>query len=440
MTNSTIAAIASPPGMGAVALVRISGPEAAKVVDKVFRGKSHHDWIPRHQHFGAVLDSKGAKVDDVLLTYFPSPASFTGEDVIELGCHGGVVVTKQVLNAVLEAGAEPAEAGEFSQRAFFNGRIDLTQAEAIMDLISAKTELAARAAQEQLEGILGKQIENLREALVSATAHLEAYIDFPEEDIAPDSAAKLFKRFATIEATLKSLLSTADQGKILREGLKTVIAGAPNAGKSSLLNYLAREKVAITSEIPGTTRDLVKASINLGGTVVEFVDTAGVRVNPENKIEEEGILRSKDVIKKSNLTLLVKDSTDQQNFDIEVGACVTIMNKADLLSSYPEEDGNIYFSCITGEGLEGLLNAIMRGLDIVGGAETVYISRKRHVLSLKKTGSLIEESVVSLREGQALELVAENLRSAHFALGEITRPMSSDDLLGEIFSEFCIGK
>ena len=201
--------------MGAVSLLRISGPEACAVVAQVFRGRSRQNWIPRTQHFGEVVDADGGKVDEVLLTWFPGPSSFTGEDVIELGCHGGVIVTRQVLEAILCAGAELAEPGEFSRRAFFNGRIDLTQAEAIMDLISAKTELAARAAQGQLEGKLGREIEGIREDLISATAQLEAYIDFPEEDITPDTASQLFERIDRIRGKITGLLSTADQGKIL---------------------------------------------------------------------------------------------------------------------------------------------------------------------------------------------------------------------------------
>jgi len=436
LDKKTIIAPASAPGRGGISVIRMSGDDAKKISERMCGPLEESGHLKRR----TIRSSDGSLLDLGMVVLFESPNSYTGEDVVEFHCHGNPTIVRMVVDEALRLGAVLAEPGEFTKTAFLNDKIDLAQAESVADLINAQTESAVIAANSSLSGEFSKEINTLIDGIVKARVLVEANIDFPEEDIDDKLLKSVGSDLNQYCKDINGLVSLAEAGVRLREGYSVAIVGAPNAGKSSLLNYLAREKVAITSEIPGTTRDLVKASINLGGTVVEFVDTAGVRVNPENKIEEEGILRSKDVIKKSNLTLLVKDSTDQQNFDIEVGACVTIMNKADLLSSYPEEDGNIYFSCITGEGLEGLLNAIMRGLDIVGGAETVYISRKRHVLSLKKTGSLIEESVVSLREGQALELVAENLRSAHFALGEITRPMSSDDLLGEIFSEFCIGK
>ena len=436
MDKKTIIAPASAPGRGGVSVIRMSGGDAKTISERMCGPLEE----PGHLKRRTIRSSDGSLLDLGMVVLFESPNSYTGEDVVEFHCHGNPTIVRMVVDEALKLGAVLAEPGEFTKTAFLNDKIDLTQAESVADLINAQTESAVIAANSSLSGEFSKEINTLVDGIVKSRVLVEANIDFPEEDIDGKLLETVGSDLNEYCEDINELVSLAEAGVRLREGYSVAIVGAPNAGKSSLLNYLAREEVAITSEIPGTTRDLVKASINLGGTVVEFVDTAGVRVNPENEIEEEGILRSKDVIKKSNLTLLVKDSTDQQNFDIDVGACVTIMNKADLLSSHPEGDGNIYFSCVTGEGLEGLLNSIMRGLDIVGGAETVYISRKRHVLSLKKAGSLIEESVVSLKEGQALELVAENLRSAHFALGEIIRPMSSDELLGEIFSEFCIGK
>ena len=436
MDKKTIIAPASAPGRGGVSVIRMSGGDAKKISERMCGPLEESGHLKRR----TIRSSDGSLLDLGMVVLFESPNSYTGEDVVEFHCHGNPTIVRMVVDEALRLGAVLAEPGEFTKTAFLNDKIDLAQAESVADLINAQTESAVIAANSSLSGEFSKEINTLIDGIVKARVLVEANIDFPEEDIDDKLLDSIGSDLNEYCKEINELVSLAEAGVRLREGYSVAIVGAPNAGKSSLLNYLAREEVAITSEIPGTTRDLVKASINLGGTVVEFVDTAGVRVNPENEIEEEGILRSKDVIKKSNLTLLVKDSTDQQNFDIEVGACVTIMNKCDLLSSYPEGDGNIYFSSVTGEGLEGLLNAIMGGLNIAGGAETVYISRKRHVQSLKKTGSLIEESVVSLKEGQALELVAENLRSAHFALGEIIRPMSSDELLGEIFSEFCIGK
>ncbi len=447
MTNSTIAAIASPPGMGAVALIRISGPEAAKVVDKVFRGKSYRSWIPRHQHFGAICNSEGAKLDDVLLTYFPSPASFTGEDVIELGCHGGVVVTKQILDAVFEAGAKPAEAGEFSQRAFFNGRIDLTQAEAIMDLISAKTDLAARAAQGQLEGILGKQIENLREALVSVTAHLEAYIDFPEEDITPDSAAQLIERFSDIEATLKSLLSTADQGKILREGLKTVIAGAPNAGKSSLLNLFIGFDRAIVNEQAGTTRDTIEEMINLNGIPIRLIDTAGIRES-EGEIEKEGIRRSQQELELAELVLLVIDSSESRDRvnEIEIPEStrvIRILNKSDLQTHQDwEGDKGIRLSCLDESAASVIRELLYREISANGPIESASLIaiNSRHQFCLGKALQSVEKAKTNLEAGESPEFIAMDLRDALGSVGEVIGKTDIEEILGEIFSTFCIGK
>ena len=258
MNRATIAAIATPPGMGAVALLRLSGADAFAIAARVFSGRSQALWEPRRQHFGRIVAPDGSVIDEVLLTSFPGPGSFTGEDVVEIACHGGVIVTNEILGVLLSAGAEPAGPGEFSERAFLNGKIDLTRAEAIMDLISARTDLAMKAAGEQLSGRLGAEIERIRLDFIGLLAHLEAYIDFPEEDIDPDSSSELQARAAGVLAKLEKLLATADQGRILREGIRTVICGAPNAGKSSLLNRLLGFDRAIVNDVAGTTRDTIE--------------------------------------------------------------------------------------------------------------------------------------------------------------------------------------
>ena len=436
MNNKTIIAPASAPGRGGVSVIRMSGCDAKKISEKMSGPLERPGYLKKR----TIKSSDGSVLDTGMVVLFEAPNSYTGEDVVEFHCHGNPAIVGLVIDEAVNLGAVLAEPGEFTKTAFLNDKIDLAQAESVADLIDAQTKSAVTAANASLSGEFSKEINTLVDGVVRARVLVEANIDFPEEEIDEKLLEVVGSDLRRYCDDIDKLLRLTEEGVRLREGYSVAIVGAPNAGKSSLLNYLAREEVAITSDIPGTTRDLVRASINMSGLVIEFIDTAGVRANPENKIEEEGILRSKGVIEKSNLTLLVKDVADQQNFDIEVSNCITIMNKSDLLSPDLKKEGNIYFSSVTGEGLEGLLESVLKGLGVDEGAETVYLSRKRHFMSLQNARALIEDSVVSLAEGFALELVAENLRSAHFALGDILRPMSADDLLGEIFSEFCIGK
>jgi tRNA modification GTPase len=304
----TIAAISTPFGEGAIAVLRLSGPGAVAIADASFRGKISPSAAPaRVQHFGAIHDGV-AKLDDVLLTVFREPHSYTGEDIVEIACHGGVLVARRILELLLRQGARSALPGEFTQRAFLNGKMDLTQAEAVMDLISAQTDLALRAASEQLEGRLGERIRDLREALLGTLAHIEAYIDFPDEDIDPDTGAALQARLEAARADIDALLATADRGRILREGVRVVIYGEPNVGKSSLLNLLLGTERAIVSTRPGTTRDVIEETINLHGLPVRLVDTAGVRES-EDEIERAGIERTRRAVERADLILHVVDAS-----------------------------------------------------------------------------------------------------------------------------------
>ena len=297
------------------------------------------------------------------------------------------------------------------------------------------------AANSSLSGQFSKQINLLLDGLIKTRVVIEASIDFPEEEINDSVLESVKKELQGYHAEINKLMSRVKEGVKLRDGYSVAIVGPPNAGKSSLLNLLAREDLAITSETPGTTRDLVKTSVNIGGALIDFVDTAGVRPNPEGPIEEEGIQRSKEVIKKSNLSLLVQDATAVQGFDVGLGDFLTVLNKSDLLEGeFSNSDNTFYLSCSTGQGVDELLEALIARLGIDRGEETVFLSRQRHEISLKSGSLFLEEAIMSLGEGQVLELVAESLRSAHASLGDILRPMSADDLLGEIFSEFCIGK
>jgi len=383
----------------------------------------------------------GSKIDDGMVVFFKSPNSYTGDDVVEFHCHGNPTIVNLVVEEAVNRGAVIAEPGEFTKTAFLNEKIDLVQAESVADLINAQSEAAVVAANSSLSGQFSEQINWLLDGVIKARVVVEANIDFPEEEIDGLVLESVKKELQGYHAKISELLSLVKEGVRLRDGYSVAIVGPPNAGKSSLLNLLAREDLAITSEVPGTTRDLVKTTVNIGGVLIEFVDTAGVRPNPEGPIEEEGIQRSKEVIKKSNLSLLVQDATDIKDFGVGLGEFLTVLNKSDLLKGgFSNTDSTFYLSCSTGQGVEEFLKALIARLGVSGGEETVFLSRQRHEISLSSGGLFLEEAIMSLNEGQALELVAESLRSAHAALGDILRPMSADDLLGEIFSEFCIGK
>jgi len=448
MKNSTIAAIATPPGQGAVALIRISGPAALEVIHKILRFKKSGDLPPRQQVFGEIYDEEDTKLDEVLVTFFRGPHSFTGEDVVEIGTHGGVVVTKCVLDAVLAAGAESAAPGEFSQRAFFNGRIDLTQAEAIMDLISAQTDLAVKAANQQLEGRLGRELEELRQDLIGLIAHVEAYIDFPDEDIDPDSSEGLLKTVREITQKVEKLLATADQGRILREGVRTVICGAPNAGKSSLLNLLLGFDRAIVNESAGTTRDTIEEVINLKGYPIRLVDTAGIREG-EGSIEREGIERSRSQIENAELILLVVDSGDSADKVDSINLpentkTIRILNKNDL-DRHPDWEGaeGLTLSCLQSESRDILADAIFEELSRGGGgfdSANLTAINSRHQHCLQTAEAALGQARGMLEACESPEFVAMDLRAALEAIGEVIGKTDVEEILGAIFSTFCIGK
>ena len=389
----------------------------------------------------SIMSSDDVVIDSGMVVFFQAPRSYTGEDVVEFHCHGNPMIVSLIVDEAVSLGAVVADPGEFTKTAFLNDKIDLAQAESVADLINAQSKSAVLAANASLSGEFSNKINSLVDEVVRGRVVIEANIDFPEEDIEGDLLNTIKRDLEICLEEVSRLLMGVREGVRLREGYSVAIVGAPNAGKSTLLNVLARDDVAITSNVPGTTRDLVKAVVNMAGVTIEFIDTAGVRSNPDSDIEKEGINRSLNVVQKSNFTLLVKDISDVKDFDIDLGDYITVMNKSDLIDSVPKNEKDIfYLSCTTGEGVGDLLRALLARLGVDEGVETAFLSRKRHEVSLEKAKELLKESVVSLVEGQALELVAENLRSAHHHLGDILRPMSSDDLLGEIFSEFCIGK
>lgn len=450
MSFDTIAAIATPFGEGAIALLRLSGERAVAIADAMLEAKlKPSEASARMATFGTIVDGE-RRLDQVLLTVFRAPHSFTGEDVVEISCHGGVLVTRRILELMLRLGARSAEPGEFTQRAFLHGKLDLTQAEAVMDLISAQTDLALRAAGEQLEGRLGGEIRNLRQTLLEILAHVEAYIDFPDEDIDPDTGAALRQRLESLRVAVEKLLATAEQGRVLREGVRTVIYGAPNVGKSSLLNRLLGFERAIVSARPGTTRDVIEEVINLRGIPLRLVDTAGVRESAD-EIEQEGIARTRRQLERADLVLHVAEAQvapEGQLSAEEVAALsdaprtVMVLNKSDLgVHAGWAALKTVAVSCETGAGFEELTAAIEA--KVFGGSIqrdwTVAINA-RHQACLEQARGFIDAALGAFAQGLSAEFIAEELRAALSAVGDIVGKANVDELLGVIFGRFCIGK
>ncbi len=453
MLLDTIAAIATPLGEGGLAVIRVSGPGALVVANKCFAAGGKNSLkpsaAPTHTlHYGHITRA-GRVLDEVMLAVLRAPRTFTREDTVEISCHGGVLVTKLVFDAVLAAGARPAEPGEFTKRAFLNGRIDLAQAEAVADLIHSRTELALAAANEQLAGKLSRRIEQLRDDLLRTLAHVEAHIDFPDEDIAPDTLGQLIGRLDGAITFLDELLRTADEGRILRRGIRAAIVGRPNAGKSSLLNQLLGHDRAIVSPIPGTTRDTIEETANIRGVPVVFVDTAGLRESGD-VIEQEGVRRSRASADLAELILHVLDASepltpaDEQFLSEFAGKKhLVVVNKSDLPRRLPALPVSaVEVSCTTGAGIEALKDAIKAAVwsgDIHAEMLEVAINA-RHQDALRRAREAIERGRTALSQGLTLELPAMELRLGVNAVGEVVGKTSTEDLLTVIFSQFCIGK
>lgn len=442
-------------------MVRLSGPGAIDLAATLFKPKGRQmsdnltlREIPHGERlFGTISDpSSGLPVDEVVIVPLRASRTFTGEDMVEITGHGGILVTQKVLQACLHAGARVAEPGEFSQRAFLNGKIDLTQAEAIMDLISARTELAMRAAQEQLEGRLGQEICALREQLIELIAHLEAYIDFPEEGIDPDTGTAMDERMERITGHIGQLLATADEGRILREGVRTVIAGEPNAGKSSLLNCLLGFERAIVSHSAGTTRDVIEESINIKGVPFNLIDTAGLRDDSRDEIELEGMRRTREQIQRADVILLVADLTRRRpEWIAEIQSehpsrTVLVLNKDDLPAheDWRSDEENVRVSCLRNTGISELGEKLFQQatggkLQIHDSAVTVNTRHRQH---LEKALSALKQAREAFDKGEGLspEFVAVDLREAMDHVGDIAGRVDAEEILGAIFSRFCIGK
>jgi tRNA modification GTPase len=459
LLDDTIAAISTAVGEGAIAVLRVSGPEAVNLVAWIFRGSTAPEKMEaRRSYFGEIYDATGV-IDQVLVTIFRRPQSYTGEDLIEISCHGGILVTRKILSLLLNAGARSAEPGEFTQRAFLNGKMDLTQAEAVMDLIRAQTELALRAANEQLAGHLGRELTKIQNELLTTLAHIEAYIDFPDEGISPETGKMLLDRLEETGASLARLIATADQGRILRHGLRTVIYGEPNVGKSSLLNLLLGYDRAIVSETPGTTRDTIEETINVRGIPVRLIDTAGKR-SSEDSIEQEGIRRTELQLAQADLVLQVVDASLPRGNETERSSAlenereqsmrnsgkknrILVLNKVDLgIHEDWASTKGVRFSCRTREGEEALNQAIWDFVMTGGfsGQDFRIAISVRHQACLQKAIKELDAAKEGLANNEMPELISIELRGALDAIGDVVGRHDTEDLLGRIFSEFCIGK
>ena len=455
--DDTIAAIATPLGEGGLAVIRVSGARAFQVVDKCFAPLGKTSKLPSQAsthtiQYGRIVRG-GQTIDEVLLAVMRAPRTFTREDLVEITCHGGLLPAKAVLDTVLRQGARLAMAGEFTKRAFLNGRIDLAQAEAVVDVIHSRTELALAAANEQLVGKLSERINKLRDELVATLAHIEAHIDFPDEDITPDTKEKLLLRLEKGIGFIDELLRTADEGQVLRRGIRAAIIGRPNAGKSSLLNQLLGRNRAIVSPVPGTTRDTIEETANVRGIPVVFVDTAGLR-EARDDIEVEGIKRSRQSLAQAELILHVLDASEpltaaDEGYLSELLARkrIVVRNKIDLPAAQkecviPVTSPVVDVSCLTGEGIESLKDAIKEQVwsgEIKAEMLEVMVN-SRHQDALRRGRAALASTLQGLRADHTLEVVAMELRIAVNAVGEIVGKTTTEDLLDSIFSQFCIGK
>ena len=445
--NDTIAAIVTPPGKGGVGIVRASGADVEKIACAIL-GE-----LPpaRRAHFTEFKRIDGSVIDHGLAIYFVAPNSFTGENVLELQGHGGPVVCQQVLNAVCASGARLAQPGEFTERAFHHGKLDLAQAEAVADLIEASSEQAATSAMQSLQGAFSEEVNLLRRQLIELQMFVEAAIDFPDEDIEFIQSNQVVERLTHIQQQCQKTVYAAQQGVILRDGMTVVIAGRPNAGKSSLLNALSGRNSAIVTDIAGTTRDVLREYIEIDGMPLHVVDTAGLRETTD-KVEQEGVKRARAELEKADVVLLIVDASDSNPDKIDELCSETmsllskrvpvlwVMNKMDLVPEPKSmQEDTLMISAKTGAGLVMLRDRLKEVAGYRAG-EGRFMARARHLQALTEAERAIDEGLEQLRLHQASELLAEDIRMAHQALGKITGEFSNDDLLGEIFSSFCIGK
>lgn len=460
MDNNTIAAIATAPGEAGIGIVRMSGKKALEIADKIFKGKRVEKLSQGEERkliYGHIIDPKNDKViDEVLGVYMRGPYTYTKEDIVEINCHGGIIPVRRILEVILENGARLAEPGEFTKRAFLNGRVDLAQAESVMDLISAKTDLSYDISLNQLEGQLSKEINEIRNKLLSMLAHIEASIDFPEDDVEDITYDTLEKEGIEVLTRIEQLLNTVNTGKILREGLKTVILGKPNVGKSSLLNTVLRENRAIVTDVPGTTRDIIEEYVNIRGIPLKIIDTAGIR-ETEDVVEKIGVERAMELTNKADLIIAVFDaSRDLTKDDLNVieyirnRKAIVLLNKTDLPRKIAEKDikkilpdKKVIKTSMTEKIGVDELEETLRDMFFKGEvsiADNIIVTNVRHRDLLIKAKKNIEEALESITMGLTIECIEVDLKNCWHNLGEITGDTITEDIIDKIFQEFCIGK
>lgn len=455
----TIAAIATPMGEGAISVIRVSGDSAIQKVAGRFKGKHDLTNASSHTvHFGRIIDLHNKTVDEVICTVFCAPNSFTGEDTVEIGCHGGIHVTRRVLECILETGVLPAEPGEFSQRAFLNGKLDLSQAEAIADLIQAQSDRAQQNSLDQLEGALSRQIHLVRDQLMHSLGLLELELDFSEEGMALIDKKKLENHLRTTILEMDKLIQTYKYGKVYREGVRVALVGIPNAGKSSLLNALLNEDRAIVTDIPGTTRDFIEEKLIIEGVLFRMIDTAGLR-ETEEMVEKEGVRRTWKVIRGSDIIIFVHDSTKKiTNDEIYFIGMIQKENQKELIIANNKIDvqteklptKNIYnnillieTSAVNNTGIDNLKNAVFNKVldkSQAENKESAIITNERHFSALLNAKQSLNSALDSLKNGESEEFVAIDLRASIDSIGEIVGLVTSEEILNNIFSKFCIGK
>lgn len=456
--QETIVALSTPPGQGAIGVIRLSGPEALDIAEAIFKGKKLSAQPSHTLHFGRITDAAGEVIDEAVAALFKGPHSYTGEDVVELSCHGSPYILQQVLSLCIENGARAAQPGEFTQRAFLNGRLDLTQAEAVADLIASESEATHHSAMHQLRGGFSKQLNEMREQLINFAALIELELDFGEEDVEFADRTQLYGLLGQIDGAISELIHSFRLGNAVKNGVAVAIIGAPNAGKSTLLNALLNEERAIVSNIAGTTRDTVEETMHLGGILFRFIDTAGIRAHTDDLIEQQGIARSRQKAAQADVVLVLLDGCSLEQEDADINAVadfatearqrIIVINKADLLrhpaalaAAHPEA---LFISAQSGAGLDALKEML---ISLVTGGKTglsagqTIITNTRHLEVLRN----IQKAVASIREGmdQQLsgDLLSHHIRQALFYIGELTGEVQVDrDILGTIFGKFCIGK
>lgn len=445
--NRTIAAISTPLGLGGISVIRVSGERAVEICNSIFRGGKRLSEAKSHTvNYGHIVGEDGAVIDEVLVTVMLAPKTYTREDVVEISTHGGFSASRKVMDTLIYHGAFPAEPGEFTKRAFLNGRIDLSQAEGVIDIINSKTEAERKNALFQAEGGLFKEISAIRKKLVNLAAKMQVAIDYPDEDLEDVTVNDIIDTLSEVRQTVISMLATKDSGRIIKEGIKTAIVGKPNVGKSSLLNCLAREDRAIVTDISGTTRDIIEEFVNLDGVPLRLLDTAGIR-QTDDAVEKIGVERAKAAIDEANLVILVLDLSRKEDEEdkkllelVKNKKHIVVANKSDIKSENISAD--IEISSKTGAGIDELARIIKKMYNFaeVESGETAIITNMRHIAALSNTEKALTRAREQLGCGMPQDIAALDINEAIDFLGEITGETVSEDIVSEIFRSFCVGK